>query len=276
MESLWEDNDAQGRKTYDPDLHLQTALRIHKRQLLNECILDKERAAPWQIKTAARMVRSQGIPLSQFSIDSEFIYSVLWRYPNITPEIEEIFKHRPKETLSKAYETSRLITEVNFKMFREYVNTPDGFQANFLDLTYNDTILYFHTIRLYWYEIRNLMTLYQVQQKYSHIEKFKILHNSYPKIYLMAEYLFCSYGGIYGILDYDQVMCIHDTITSRYLSLTYCKLSPSFNIIGVPTPELYAWGDNLLDRRGNKAFDVIKAYFGNQQSLLQSLAPILS
>lgn len=64
------------------------------------------------------------------------------------------------------------------------------------------------------------------------------------------------------MLDYSQVLMIHDTVTSRYLSHLTCEIAPVFNLPNLPSADgllsLYAWGDSIINSEGNDGYSVIK------------------
>lgn len=64
------------------------------------------------------------------------------------------------------------------------------------------------------------------------------------------------------VLDYDHLLMLHDTVISRFLSYFYCRLYNHTykhqTVSAITLQELYEWGDNLLKKLGNDAYDVIK------------------
>ncbi|UHK03042.1 MAG: RNA-dependent RNA polymerase [Guiyang lispivirus 2] len=75
-------------------------------------------------------------------------------------------------------------------------------------------------------------------------------------------FLLVSCRAQWWILDYEQILCLVDTILSRQLALLYISLAKDNDNIYVPKEDVllaaYGWGDVLLQQLGNNAFKLIK------------------
>lgn len=98
-----------------------------------------------------------------------------------------------------------------------------------------------------------------------HIKTDALLHYavfvSYPLIAIYDPTYKKEKGWVF---DYDQLLCMLDTISSRITCKLYAYLSssliPGMNLSVAMLDNIMAWGDDLLKRLGNKAYRLIKFY----------------
>lgn len=64
------------------------------------------------------------------------------------------------------------------------------------------------------------------------------------------------------IFDYQQIMMLCDTTTTRYLAMLACESYHNAGLTHAPSPDvlmdIYVWGDQVLRDLGNAAYTVIK------------------
>lgn len=77
---------------------------------------------------------------------------------------------------------------------------------------------------------------------------------------VVTSFLFLNVLGAVYLFDYEQVLCILDTLISRQLVCIYAGIA--VNNIYTPTCatllKCYQWGDDLLAQFSNKAYALIK------------------
>lgn len=127
-----------------------------------------------------------------------------------------------------------------------------------------DIVLKYNHLRSRWYYIRNFM--------YKRLKsRDPLVHNidaldylGFDSFVVKSILLLKDKDQNIIILDYNQVLMIHDTITSRYL--TYLLISlydindteflPSAKLMGM----IYKWGDDILLKHGNSGYNIIKNF----------------
>ncbi|QNM37835.1 RNA dependent RNA polymerase [Frankliniella occidentalis associated mononegavirales virus 1] len=85
-----------------------------------------------------------------------------------------------------------------------------------------------------------------------------------PLFWATRDLMLVPHGTSVYIFDYQQVMMLTDTITSRHLTVLACELYYKAGLTHLPRSTImhgiYAWGDRVLTERKNDAYSLIKKY----------------
>ncbi|UHK03027.1 MAG: RNA-dependent RNA polymerase [Guiyang lispivirus 1] len=238
---------------FNPDFHLQSAIRKDSRLLFyNHGINDKIHVSS-HIKKAVNAFLKLQIPMENLIIDSENIYNQLWDLKNIDKT------NKLNKEYFLALRTAKLILQSNAKiLFGE-----EDSQASIEGLnSYQPSrdILDLNRLRSFWVFLRNNMYKKQISKNYAFSKQKKM----YLDIDIYTSSFFCIIivGGVSYLLGYDQIMMIHDTITSRYLTLLTSELYLQTDFEHIPPPDLvkqiYYWGDKVIAEHGNNGYSIIK------------------
>lgn len=103
------------------------------------------------------------------------------------------------------------------------------------------------------------------ESSYARYKDFiKISDNSYGHIWHNGDFMAHLHYSTFFILNYQQVMMIADTISSRYLSLLTLDIYNKTSLDHMPPvaflQRIYSWGDQVLKELGNDGYSVIKCY----------------
>nr|WPV62272.1 MAG: RNA-dependent RNA polymerase [Jingmen rodent lispivirus 1] len=265
------------RRPFDPDLHLQTALRIDQRLLLYELLKNHDEPSPIQIRRQAEVLRLQGLTQENSNIENEHLYGTLFSCDSLVlPDkirLEDTQASKEDNTsLTKKLilitDTSRRVAcrmaNLGLHCVNAFFKTPQSLSCSEIEGYKPSRLVQASDIlRLIWYQIRTVM---YIKQKRNDLQVSILSYSSigYVDMYVSSTYAIFIKESVYQVLDYHQVLMIHDTVTSRYLSRLTCSISEFLSSPLLPTPELleniYAWGDKLLSEYGNEAYSIIKQF----------------
>lgn len=248
---------------YDPDLHIASAIKIDERLFLMECLTKPDLRyiiCPQKYKLVATEIKKMEIDPLLIDIESEKYYPTLF---NTYPTRLSSNQAASDKILNRSINLSKLLTRSNIELLEK--NTGVLFSElkdRYAKLSYSPRILYLHRLRSMWLQIRNSM--FRKQQ----INDFTILDvivdkTNYPLLISLTS-IFCLViiDEKVAIFDYNQVMMIHDTITSRYLATLCCEVFEKLNYTQIPSPsllmEVYGWGDEIIQMLGNEGYNIIK------------------
>nr|QBP37026.1 putative polyprotein [Lampyris noctiluca rhabdo-like virus 1] len=134
------------------------------------------------------------------------------------------------------------------------------------------TYLQWFTVKQNWEHVRITMQRMRMNKSVSWIQLKYPPSTSISVMYVSQMYTVIEdiYGGKW-ILDYDQVMMISDTISSRVFSLLYCEILHQNNKNKVPSiilQNIYKRWDSIFTTRGNNTYLLIKMWEPIIQGLL--------
>lgn len=88
--------------------------------------------------------------------------------------------------------------------------------------------------------------------------------SSYGQSWENGDYYMIKDNDIMFLLNYSQVMMLADTTSSRYLCLLTTDIYHHLGVTHLPEPDLlkkvYAWGDKILQERGNSGYNLIRMF----------------
>lgn len=230
-----------------PDSHLQSPIRADLRQWL---LRPKHKQCPRFVRDIASHM-PEGIVLNNQSIRSEwcygFVFSNLFKSTNVLKwvktNVQEVLiaiQHHVEAVLSSLIPTQDRPASLRYAFSRD------------------DLRIY--SQKVIWEDFRRVMQKLKSSQKLSW-EESRILPEGCNKVYLSQLFLAMRIRSNWVILDYEQVMMISDTISSRVFTILYHNML-SEHIPGKLSLELlkkvYSIFDNVLIEIGNKAYSQIK------------------
>ncbi|QXV86525.1 RNA-dependent RNA polymerase [Arlivirus sp. virus] len=275
LEDLHFDDNYQPSPEYDPDLHLQEAIRSDIRRHIISHLFDKSYPIPITLKQDSNILSQNDVPKNQIVITNEHIYPLIWdisglkipptegvEFNDILDESKIYRPHVDIRDLSIPLKIAKEMSIISLQILDNYSNCNSrNTQDSIKNYTPCQEILTYHRLRLFWYTIRNKMYL-RMRRGQQVLEKFETIYKTINYVYILNHVILLEINQLLYMLDYGQVLMIHDTITSRYLSLLTCHLAPHFKLNHLPSIngllELYHWGDKIIKEDGNQAYDIIK------------------
>lgn len=236
-----------------PDTHLQSAIRRDTRDYLISPLVQ----CPGYLY---KVISSCPVSRSSLILDSEQFYGRLFSMI-YDPDFELyrvswIEKHVP--------DMCAMVADI-IKITEGQLNLP----PSILNWKVSSEELLLLSIKVVWEDIRLLMQ----QQKIREQNRSNSVHWVSPKrlppgilnIYISAHYLLARISGTKNDIafDYDQVMMITDTITSRVQTIRYNLILPAESIGRLETGTIYRCYrllDGLFPLMGNRSYQVIATW----------------
>jgi hypothetical protein len=231
------------RKVTIPDAHLQSPIRPDNRRFLNGSRLPY----PSFLKEC---IEQCPIPSRDMIIDSEFSYGYLF--------MKSLTSRRVDEWVITHYAECADVISEQIKLIMSEMNLPNPAST----MMYGPEEFTLLTSKRAWDNIKSKMRERKVTQKgWSNITPSHlpgVTRQVYSPNYLLID--IDKSDTRWYVLDYDQVMMINDTVSSRVMSIIYNRMLPP-DTPGKLSEEILLYVYEELDQKlvlnGNNAYDEI-------------------
>lgn len=270
---------ARKKPPYSPDLHLKTAIKSYEREMFIQGYGGEDKPIHFPVKKSIDAYKKyQKKPTGILDMMSEHSYRTLLN-PCLSHNGKGYkYTRSLEDNLKIAKDLVLESVKILFVTLKSMKQTQDRIQKKISEIKLDNSLREWIVYRNVWEAIRDIMKDLQISEDYSFREVAKDL--LIVQIWVNPYYAIIKEGDERcWLLDYNQILMISDTIGSRFLSLLYCKIQETLDIIPSPSRDnlmkLYEAGDSLFPIYGNSAYNHIKqleslcvaVYLENYESL---------
>jgi hypothetical protein len=244
-----------------PDLHLKSAISGKPVKLFNDHLRGGNCRKPFFCRKSADEFKR--ITNSGVLIDNPESFYPLLMAPS--PRADSDSQRLDKKALDITKIQLSIVVKTLHELLKETLAPFNQYEV--LDTLgkwgFTPIISHLANTRDFWEDLRNKMH----QKRQNSDFKFVIYQKTLWETQLtyVNSHFACIIdhpGGNILVLDYDRVLMMLDTVTSRFLSHFYCdffnKIGEYQTITSDQLTSLYKWGDEVLVKQGNLAYNTIK------------------
>ncbi|AJG39142.1 RNA-dependent RNA polymerase [Tacheng Tick Virus 6] len=248
-----------------PDPHLKSPILPCTRELFVGYVEDKAKPTPGYIKAQVRKLEDVVKNYPSLHTDTENLYGAALSEsccPSMQQTLPQSYLHFLGETISDVRDLVQGLT--TSEQAPGHGLTFDQLLRPLNGYTPHELIVSAHIARTKWNKLRRAMARFRIHPLPRPGFLVYTICGREWKFYYTSSVVLIIIDQESYVMDYDQVLLVADTLTSRYLALLYADLCNQGYPLQCPDPLLlsrcYEWGDELLEQYGNCAYRLIKMW----------------